>query len=72
MKEEILKIYRSLTWGDKIPSCCTEKKFFKCPECGEMCAILDLEIWSSDTDDAILNDEVVCSICYETEMGDDL
>lgn len=31
MKEKILKIYRNLAWGDKIPSCCFEEKVFRCP-----------------------------------------
>lgn len=70
-KTEILKTYRALTWGDRIPPC-SEEKVFKCPECGEMCSIWDLEIWSCDTDEDILNDKVCCSCCYEISMGDDL
>lgn len=72
MKRKVLKIYRDFAWGDKIPSCCLEEKIFRCPDCGRMCAIWDLEIWSSDTDEDILNDRVCCSSCYEEGMGDDL
>lgn len=71
-KKEIIKIYRSLSWEDEIPVCCTEERIFECPECGELFAICDLEIWSTDSDEDIENDLVCCSFCYEKQMGDDL
>lgn len=64
-KEEILKIYLSLRWGDKIPSCCFEEKLFKCPDCGKWYAIWDLEIGDMITNEDILNDQVCCSSCAE-------
>ena len=47
-------------------------KVFKCPECGEMVSFNDLEVWTGDSLEALLDDEIACSLCYEDIMGEDL
>lgn len=44
-------------------------KIFKCCECGKMCGYFDLECWSVDE---LNGEELLCSECYENDMGEDL
>ena len=55
-----------------IPEPLTDEAVFTCPECGEKVAFIDLEFWSSDSFEDLLADKIICSQCYENEMGDDL
>lgn len=45
---------------------------FTCPVCGQTVSFNDLEVWTDENEDDIVNDECVCSVCYEDEMGEDL
>lgn len=45
-----------------------EDKIFKCESCGQYVAYGDLETWCCDFDEQ----EYLCSLCYEDEMGEDL
>lgn len=45
---------------------------FICPICGNKVSYIDLEAWTSDSVDDLINDCVPCSLCYEDEMGEDL
>lgn len=47
-------------------------KVFTCPWCGKKVSYNELEIWSEDDIDEIVNNEVPCSYCYEDLMGEDL
>lgn len=47
-----------------------EDKIFRCADCGCMVSYHELESWCCDFDD--LEEGLVCSCCYEEEMGDDL
>ena len=75
-KREIAELGKLGDWwlnGDRcFPNCLTEEKVFTCPCCGEKKAYIDLEVWSSDSVEDIINDAIVCAECYEIEMGDDL
>lgn len=55
-----------------IPTELTDEAVFTCPECGEKVAFNDLEFWSTDSFEDLLADKIICSQCYENEMGDDL
>ena len=44
---------------------------FICPCCKKSVSFGDLEYWDESVD-AVLNNEVTCSVCYEEEMGEDL
>ena len=46
------------------------EKICTCDYCGENCSMWDLEVWACN-----FNEEhpcVICSLCYEEEMGEDL
>lgn len=58
--------------GKAILETLSGEKLFRCPCCGEMKSYLDLEVWDEDTVEAIVNDKITCSLCYEEEMGEDL
>lgn len=46
---------------------------FICPECRKRVSYNELESWLGDNcEKAFLNNLVVCSNCYEDEMGEDL
>ena len=46
---------------------------FVCPHCGQRCTFHALEFWTGeDTLEELMADQVICSECYEDEMGDDL
>ena len=47
-------------------------KAFTCPVCKRMVCYGGLAYWRHDDFDALVNDEIECSMCYEDEMGDDL
>lgn len=55
-----------------IPKPLTDEAVFTCPECGEKVAFNDLEFWNTDSFEDLLADKIICSECYENEMGDDL
>lgn len=46
-------------------------EIFTCPCCGRKVTFHELEYWGEDIE-ALLNDKVTCSECYEEEMGEDL
>jgi len=58
--------YKELFYSDESPL--RSAKIFKCEDCGEMVAYLDLEAWTCDFE----KDSYVCSMCYEDSMGEDL
>jgi len=66
------EIIRMTEEGLKIQDILFGEELFRCPRCGEMKSFGDLEIWDEDTAEAIANDEITCSLCYEEEMGEDL
>ena len=45
---------------------------FTCPCCERLVSFNDLEFWSGDSLESLLNDEITCAECYEDEMGEDL
>jgi hypothetical protein len=46
------------------------EKVCTCDYCGFACSMVDLEIWACNFD---TNDpDIICSLCYEDEMGEDL
>lgn len=50
-----------------------EYAVFQCPCCKRMVTFGDLRyLTNDDTLDTLMNDEVICQLCYEDEMGDDL
>ncbi len=49
-----------------------ETPMFICPNCGEKVSFNELEIWGEETEEELMNNKVVCSVCYEEEMGEDL
>ena len=63
-KMELIELYRSHYWRRNIPREFRTEKVFICPCCGEQKALWDLDIWAKDTDDDIMNDKVICSVCY--------
>ena len=46
-------------------------KVFCCPCCHKKVSYNELEDWLGDIEE-IANDKVMCSLCYEEEMGEDL
>ncbi len=51
----------------------SENHLFTCPCCGKKVQFDDLEAWiDEDRPEDFINDEVICSLCYEDEMGEDL
>ncbi len=47
-----------------------EHKIFFCEECQRFVDITDLESWLCNFEDG--HERYLCSLCYETSMGDDL
>lgn len=47
-----------------------EDKIFRCTNCHEKVSYNALENWQCDFND--LENGLICSYCYEEEMGDDL
>ena len=45
-----------------------EAEIFKCPDCGRMVGLFDLERWCCDFEKG----GYICSCCYEDAMGEDL
>lgn len=43
---------------------------FRCADCSRICSYFDLEEWTCDFSD--LEEGLICSQCYESNMGDDL
>lgn len=58
--------YEFLAYSDNSPL--NSAKIFKCEDCGKMVTYHDLETWTCDFD----TDEYLCSLCYESAMGEDL
>ena len=51
----------------------SEKHLFTCPCCGKKVRFEDLEVWFDEDElEDFVNDEVICSLCYEDKMGEDL
>ena len=49
-----------------------DEPMFVCPDCGKLVSFNDLEVWLGESEEDFLNDNVLCSLCYEDAMGDDL
>ena len=45
-------------------------KVCTCDYCGAKCSMWDLEVWACNFDND--NSDIICSLCYEEEMGEDL
>lgn len=68
------KYHNGLAWteeGEAILNDILNEKVFTCPECEQKVSFNELEYWGEDVE-LIANDEIVCSICYEKEMGENL
>ena len=49
-----------------------ETPMFTCPCCGQLVGFTDLEHWLAESEEDFLDDKILCSLCYEDEMGEDL
>jgi hypothetical protein len=58
--------------GKKVGALLESQKIFTCSDCGEQVSALELEIWTDDTLEDLINNKISCSECYENAMGEDL
>lgn len=64
------KEYRMTEEGKKINEI-LKTPMFRCPICKKLVSFNELEVWDQSPK-TIAHNEVECSMCYESYMGDDL
>lgn len=64
-KADIITVYKSLSWTDKVPRCCTDLKVFQCPCCKQFMPIDYLAINDFTPTEDILNDKIFCQKCWD-------
>lgn len=59
-------------WSKNKPAIAEQQALtgFVCEECGSECSFFDLECWCCNFE--VEEPYIICSLCYEEAMGDDL
>lgn len=63
--------YQMTEEGLRVRSLLASERVFRCPCCGRLCALIEMELWLGSARE-LAADKVPCSACYEDGMGEDL